>query len=550
MCGIAGVVDMGGGPVIADELAPLCRAMRLRGPDDEGIFVDGKAGLGHRRLSIIDLGGGHQPMANEDGTVITVLNGEIYNFTELRPRLEALGHTFRTRSDTEVIVHGYEQWGDDVVRELDGMFAFAVWDQRRRRLLLARDRFGKKPLTWFHRDGRFVFASTLTALLSHPRAPRCVDELALARYLALEFVPAPQTILEGVHKLEPGTFLTLEPQGAIREQRYWRLEVAGRVHASAAEIDEQLRTRLVAATRKRLVSDVPLGIFLSGGIDSSSVLAAAMAAGAGRIKTFSISFGDPSFDESHYARQVADRFGTDHTEERCDESDLLAIVPRLGEILDEPMADGSIVPTCMLSQVARRQVTVALGGDGGDELFAGYPMYPVHRFAALAPRGPLLRWVQRAAAALPVSHRNLSFDFKLKKTLGGIGYPAEVRNYIWLGAFAPEELSPLLGRPIDAPALLEPIAAAYREAPGASPLERVLFQDVRLYFAHEILVKVDRASMAHSLEVRAPFLDTAFAEYVASLPLQEKLSRGLRGKASLKRAMAPWLPREILHRPK
>jgi asparagine synthase (glutamine-hydrolysing) len=553
MCGICGLVDLGAGPVAEDELRPVNEALRLRGPDDEGFFVEARAGLGHRRLSIIDLTGGHQPMANEDGQVLTVVNGEIYNFVELRSRLEALGHRFQTRSDTEVLIHGYEAWGDDVVHELDGMFAFAVWDRRLRRLLLARDRFGKKPLCWFRAGGRFGFASTITALLRHPASPRAIDPVALARYLALEFVPAPSSIVSGIHKLEPGTRLTLDENGCVATERFWRLEVgAAPVRAPAEEVDEELRTLLMAAVKKRLVSDVPLGIFLSGGIDSSSVVAAGVAAGAGRLRTFSISFGDPSFDESGYAREVAARFGTDHVEERLDESELLAIVPRVGEILDEPMADSSIVPTYLLSRVARRHVTVALGGDGGDELFAGYPTYVAHRLAGLgAPllRGPLLRLATGIAARLPVSHRNLSLDFKLKKTLAGIGFPDELRNYAWLGAFAPDELPALVGHAVDGTELWRDVAAAYREAPGATHLEKVLYQDVRLYLAHQILVKVDRASMANSLEVRAPLLDTAFAEYVARLPLDAKLRR-LTGKAAFKRALAPWLPAHILHRPK
>ena len=565
MCGISGVVDLGGGPVGKGELAPVNDALRLRGPDDEGYFSDGVCALGHRRLSIIDLAGGHQPMANENDTVEVVLNGEIYNFTELRPRLEALGHKFATRSDTEVIVHGYEEWGEDVVNHLDGMFAFALWDRTRRRLLIARDRFGKKPLYWFRVPGRFAFASTLAALLKHPAAPRAIDPDQLARYLALEFVPSPGTMIAGIHKLEPGQRLLLDASdrltlpsdgpGRVHRQRYWRLDVRSQqriANLPSEAVEQELRERLVAATKKRLVSDVPLGIFLSGGIDSSSVVAAATHAGAHRIKTFSIGFGDKSFDETEYARIVARHFGTDHIEERLSESELLAIVPRLGEILDEPMADGSIVPTYLLSRVARQHVTVALGGDGGDELFAGYPMYQAHRVAGYAAPflgSGLLKLVSRAAAKLPVSHKNMSFDFKLKKTLEGMNYPEDVRNYVWLGAFRPDELGELLGRSIDVEKLLAPVAAAYREAPGSTHLEKVLYQDIRLYMAEEILVKVDRASMAVSLEVRAPLLDTAFAEYVASIPIEMKLD-GMSGKAIFKKAMRKWLPEKITDRPK
>jgi asparagine synthase (glutamine-hydrolysing) len=554
MCGICGVVNLGGAPVRAEELGPMNDALRLRGPDDAGVLVDDLVGLGHRRLSIIDLVSGHQPLGNEDGSVQCVFNGEIYNFPELRPRLEALGHVFATQSDTEVIVHGWEEWGERLVEEIDGMFALAVWDKRQRKLFLARDRFGKKPFVYFKQGHRFAFASTLTALLQHPAAPRSVDEEALARYLALEFIPEPQSIIGGIHKLEAGTSLLLDvTTGHFRKRRFFRLDVRERHRLPPeAEIESEIRARLVAATKKRLMSDVPLGVFLSGGIDSSSVVAAAAEAGAGRIKTFSIGFGERSFDETEYARLVASRFGTDHVEERLDPSELLAIVPRVGEILDEPMADGSIVPTFLLSRLARRSVTVALGGDGGDELFAGYPTYKAHRLAGYARpflRGPVLDLASRAVSLLPVSHENLSLDFKLKKTLEGLGYGDDVRNYVWLGAFRPDELSVLLGRHVDAKKLYAPVASVYREAPGKSHLERVLYQDICLYMSHEILVKVDRASMANSLEVRAPFLDTAFAEYVAGLPLHHKLRR-LDGKSMLKRAVGKWLPPEIIHRPK
>jgi asparagine synthase (glutamine-hydrolysing) len=565
MCGIAGVVDVGGGPVVAADVAPMIDALRLRGPDDEGLFCDGVAALGHRRLSIIDLEGGHQPMADEAGRATVVFNGEIYNFVALRERLAGLGHRFRTRSDTEVIVRGYLAWGEAVVEQLDGMFAFALWDARARRLLLARDRFGKKPLYWSHGGGRFAFASTVTALLRHPAIPRRIDREALARYLALEYVPGPSSILDGVRKLEAGAALVLdgvEAGGRVRARRYFRLAVGERAGAGARApktIEEGarlVREHLVEATRRRLVADVPVGVFLSGGIDSSSVVAAAIAAGARRVRTFSIGFDEPSFDESDHARAVARHFGTDHVEEQCSVEQLLEIVPQLGDILDEPMADGSIIPTTMLSRLARRHVKVALGGDGGDELFAGYPTYAAHRLVApLEPlvaagvAGPLVTAAQRAAARLPVSHANLSFDFKVKRLLDGIAWPPAVRNAIWLGAFRPDELGELLGRPVDASALLAPVAAAYEEARGATHLERVLEQDVRFYLGHLVLTKVDRASMSSSLEVRAPFLDTALAELVAAMPLAWKISR-LTGKVILRRAVRPWLPARVLGRPK
>lgn len=551
MCGICGALALSDAPVTKEELAPMVDAMRLRGPDGEGLYADGAAGLGHRRLSIIDLGGGHQPMSTPDGEVVTVLNGEIYNFRELRVELERRGHRFRTRSDTEALLFAYREWGESFVDHIDGMFALAIWDRKEQRLLLARDRFGKKPLVWFANGKRLVFASTTSALLQHPMSPRDIDEAALAQYLAWEFIPAPQSILKGVIKLPPGTLLIAERDGRLRERRYFKLEVRGRL-AGGAEDEVLLRENLKAAVKKRLVADVPVGIFLSGGIDSSAIAWAAKEVGAGRIKTFSIRFRDASFDEGDHAQRVAAEFGSEHIEEHLDEAKLLGIVPRLGHVLDEPMADGSIVPTYLLSELARRHVTVALGGDGGDELLGGYPMYLAHRLvSALGPlsQKPFLGLAERAAALLPVSHKNLSFDFKLKKLLGGLGYPEPVRNYVWLGAFLPTEIPELLGRPISAEALFAPISQVYWEAPGQSHLERVLYQDVRLYLVHHILAKVDRASMAHSLEVRAPFLDTVLASHVAALPLSEKCS-GLYGKAILRRALRGHIPEQVLRRPK
>ncbi len=548
MCGICGVVSLGGAPVAAAELAPMNDALRLRGPDDEGIDVDGTVGLGHRRLSIIDLAGGHQPLSNEDGQVLTILNGEIYNYLSLRERLIALGHVFKTRSDTEVIAHGWEEWGEDVVEHLDGMFALAVWDRRQKKVLLARDRFGKKPLAFFKQGPRFVFASTLTALLRHPSAPRGVDEGALARYLALEFVPQPQTIIGGIQKLEAGTSLLLDvATGHYRKRRFWKLEVKARARPQPEiQVQEEIRERLVEATKKRLMADVPLGVFLSGGIDSSSVVAAAVRAGAWRVKTFSIGFGERSFDETAYAREVARRFDTEHVEEVLDAKDLLAIVPRVGEILDEPMADASIVPTFLLSRIARRHVTVALGGDGGDELFAGYPTYPAH--VAAERLGPLRRLApvgRRLAALLPVSHDNFSFDFKVKKLLLGLDAPPDERNAVWMGATPAALVDELVGAHHDVYAAAR---ARYREGTG-SHLEHVLYQDVGLYMCHGVLAKVDRASMAASLEVRAPLLDTAVAEFAGALPIDWKLRRTT-GKWILKRVARKLLPEGIVGRPK
>jgi asparagine synthase (glutamine-hydrolysing) len=554
MCGIAGAVSWTAERATLDEPAirAMASSMRHRGPDGDGLWRDPHAILAHRRLSIIDLDGGRQPMATADGRLVVTFNGEIYNFQDLRTRLEALGHPFRTRSDTEVILHAYRQWGRACVQELDGMFAFGLWDAERRELLLARDRFGKKPLYYWQTadEHELVFASTLSALLQHPRAPRELDDGSLAEYLALEYVTAPRTIVAGVHKLPPAHALAASARG-VEIFRYWQLRGFGtRANIGEREAIDGLTERLQVAVRRRLVSDVPLGVFLSGGIDSSLVTAfAARERPPGAIRTFSVRFTDPSFDESAHARAVAQHLGTTHVEHELGVAEAASIVSNLGDVLDEPIGDGSIVPTYLLSRFVREHVTVALGGDGGDELFAGYPTYLAHKLADaagplrhLAPAGRFL------ADLLPVSHDNFSLDFKLKKLFLGLDAPPEIRNYVWLGAMPAAAASELVGSPTIDRDLYAAVRARYREAEG-SHLERVLYQDIGLYMCHSVLAKVDRASMAASLEVRAPLLDTAFAEYAASLPLDLKL-RGRTGKYILKRLAHAYLPAAIVERPK
>ncbi|MGZ3427598.1 MAG: asparagine synthase (glutamine-hydrolyzing) [Polyangia bacterium] len=550
MCGVAGVVDASGAWLDRDALSAMQETMRARGPDDAGTFADGTALLAFRRLSILDLAGGHQPMSTPDGACTVVFNGEIYNFVSLRARLEALGHAFVTRSDTECILHAYRQWGAACVGELDGMFAFALWDARARRLVLARDRFGKKPLYYYADGARLAFASTLTALLRHPAVPRALDRDALAEYLALEYVVAPRTILANVRKLPPATQLVFEADGGrTTTSRYWQLRVDGAGHrGTPADAAVELEALLQKAVAKRLVADVPVGIFLSGGVDSSTVAALA-AREHGGIETFSVAFSDRSFDESRYARRVAAHLGTRHHEEELSLDEAAGIVEKLGAILDEPVADGSIVPTYLLSRFARRRVTVALGGDGGDELFAGYPTYLAHRllaWAGPAARPPVVRAAAALAARLPVSHDNFSFDFKLKKLTAGAAAPPDERNYWWLGACEPMRIAALLGEAHDPFAA---VRARYHEPATGTHLERVLYQDVGLYLCHSVLAKVDRASMAASLEVRAPLLDTAVAEFAASLPIDWKLHRTT-GKWIFKRVARHLLPRAIVDRPK
>ena len=544
MCGICGVA--GGDPAGGRELVEkMCSAMVHRGPDDSGsVQVDGVT-LGMRRLSIIDIAGGHQPIHNEDSTVWVVQNGEIYNHRELRDLLIGAGHTFNTQSDTEVLVHGYEEWGEGMVERLNGMFAFSVFDRRRGVVLLARDRMGIKPLHYAIDGRRLVFASELKGLLRDPALRRGVDPAALDQYLAYEFVPSPASIVRGISKLQPAHTLTWSvADGTQRLRRYWSPELGvGDGRRNLDEEGERLRAVLRESVRKELISDVPLGVFLSGGIDSSAV-AAMMTELGGEVKSFSGGFTDRSFDESSYARQVARQLGTDHRELTLEPEMLLGLIPKLPTLLDEPLGDASIIPTYLLAEFTRRHVKVALGGDGGDELFAGYPTLQAHRLAEYYMRAPrLLRegLVEPVVRRLPVSRGNLSFDFRAKRFVSGAGYPVAERHQMWMGSFATEERSALLSR--------EARHEVELDAAHADPLNQVLMLDMRLYLENDILVKLDRASMMASLEGRVPLLNNDFVEYATRLPMNMKL-RGLRSKFLLKRALRGLLPESILNRPK
>src|ERR1700694_753884 len=543
MCGICGVA--GGDPAGGRELVGrMCSALAHRGPDDEGsVHLDGVT-LGMRRLSIIDLEGGHQPMPNEDSTVWAIQNGEIYNHLELRELLVAAGHSFNTQSDAEVVVHGYEEWGEAMVDRLNGMFAFAVLDRRRGVVLLARDRMGIKPLHYAIDGKRLVFASELKALLRDPALRREIDPVALDQYLAYEFVPSPRSIVLGIDKLQPAHILTWAVRdGTHRIRRYWSPELGvADGHRSLDEESERLREVLRESVRKELISDVPLGVFLSAGIDSSAV-AAMMTQLGGDVKSFSVGFADRSFDESRYARQVAHHLGTEHRELTLEPDMLLGLIPSLPSLLDEPMGDASIIPTYLLSEFTRRHVKVALGGDGGDELFAGYPTLQAHRLAAYYLRAPrVLREgvVEPLVRRLPVSRGNLSFDFRAKRFVGGAAYPTAERHQRWMGSFDREERTALLARDL---------RQVDVDPAGPDPLNQVLLLDMRLYLENDILVKLDRASMMASLEGRVPLLNNDFVQYATHLPLNMKL-RGLRSKFLLKRALRGILPDSILNRSK
>lgn len=539
----------------------MSESMIHRGPDDDGLLFREGVGLAMRRLSIIDVEGGHQPLSNEDRTVWIVLNGEIYNHPELREQLLARGHVFRSHSDAETVVHAYEEWGEDCVPRLNAMFAFAIWDSRRELLLLARDRMGIKPLHYFEDGGRFLFASEIKALLRDPRVPKSVDLAALRDYLAYEYVPTPRSMVGGVRKLPPGHTLTWQKaDGRIRLRQYWDADLSLSEHAGEPRtLDEhgsELRRLLKESVRRELLSDVPLGVFLSGGIDSSAIAATMAELTPGNVKSFSIAFADSSFDESGYARQVAKHLGTDHHELILEPHLLTDLVPKITALLDEPLADASIIPTYLLSQFARRSVKVALGGDGGDELFAGYPTLQAHRLAGYYDRLPGFlrsRLVPAAVNLLPVNRDNLSFDFRAKRFVLGTGRPLAERHGRWLGSFTSEAIADLLTpevaaelRRLDAP----DVAAAHLAAQAARlPLNQVLYLDMKLYLENDILVKLDRASMMASLEARVPLLNVEFVEYANMLPINLKL-RGFRSKFLFKRALRPLLPRAIIERPK
>lgn len=557
MCGICGFSFPDKNPADFDVLVRMTSTLEHRGPDEEGYHTDMGIALGHRRLSIIDLATGRQPIHNEDETIYAVFNGEIYNFPELKRDLQAGGHTFYTKTDTEVLVHLYEEMGERFLEKLNGMFAFAIWDGRKRELFLARDRIGIKPL-YYAFDGRHLsFASELKSLLKTPFVDGTLDLESLSLYLTYDFVPAPYSICKGIRKLPPGHYLVYR-DGRLWERPYWDLDLRDRWGENVPQerVCQEIWSRFRKAVRMRLISDVPLGVLLSGGIDSSSVLAALREEGVDKIKTFSIGFEDSSFDESSFARRAATFFGTDHYEEILSPQKLLDILPTVGSLLDEPLADASIIPTFLLSQFTRKSVKVALGGDGGDELFAGYPTYQAFRLAQIYARVP--SWLRRNLVEtwvmkLPVSFDNMSLDFRLKKFVRGMSYPPIIRNYVWLGTFSPEEEQKVLNAEIGAEvAELDEYGILNNYLDGKvfdSLLAKLLFLDMKLYLQEGVLVKVDRASMANSLEVRVPFLDHYFVDFVTALPEGLKL-RGLTTKYILKKTMEDKLPRQIVCRKK
>ena len=558
MCGITGLFDASAKRDIPRLLLErMNQSLLHRGPDEGGLHLEPGVGFGHRRLSIIDLSSGQQPLFNEDGSVVVVYNGEIYNFRELVPELQALGHTFRTRCDTEVIVHAWEAWGEACVARFRGMFAFALWDRNRETLFLARDRLGVKPLFYaMLDDGMLIFGSELKALLVHPRLKRVIDPAAVEEYFAYGYVPEPRTIFRGALKLPPGCTLSLRRGEPLREPReYWDVPFKPGPALSEAEAVEELTARLRDSVKVRLMSEVPLGAFLSGGVDSSGVVAMMAGLSADPVNTCSISFGDPAFNESAYAQTVAERYRTRHRVEQVDPDDF-GLVDKLASLYDEPYADSSAMPTYRVCQLARKTVTVALSGDGGDESFGGYRRYRWHvneeRVRSLLPlqlRRPVFGLLgmlyPKADWAPRVLRAKSTFEALARNSVEAYFHSVSIlHDSMRARLFSERFRSELQGY-----AAVEVLKRHGARAPSDHPLSLVQYLDMKTYLVGDINTKVDRASMAHSLEVREPLMDHPLVEWLSGLPPDLKLRNG-EGKYLLKKALDPFLPPEILYRQK
>jgi asparagine synthase (glutamine-hydrolysing) len=544
MCGICGLVagEREGHPDL-EAVARMSGRLVHRGPDDDGLFCEGPVVLAARRLSIIDLAGGHQPIENEDGSCVVVQNGEIYNYRELKRELAGRGHRFATDCDTEVLVHGYEEWGDAFAERLRGMFAIALWDKRRRRLLLARDRFGIKPLYYCHVEGSLSFASELKAMLEQPGFSREIDPQAVSAYLAFNSIPAPLTIFKQARKLPPGHLLTWEG-GEVALRRYARPGPTSAVRSgSAEELAAELREVLDDSVRAHLVADVPVGVLLSGGVDSGGLAALASRHVGEPLRTFSIGFEEEGFNELSRARLVAERYGTDH-HELVLRPDAVELLPKLVEAFDEPFGDSSALPTYLVSELAVSEVKVALSGEGGDELFGGYYTYVADLLARRV--GRLAALARPLAEALPSRTDRVGFDYKAKRFARAAALPPLERHHGWKEIFSPQARGELAGPGASAWDPLDLYRERYAETAGAAPLARMQDVDLGIYLVDDLLVKTDRLSMAHSLELRVPFLDPKVAEFAFSLPTKLKV-RGTAKKRLLRQALAPLLPREIVH---
>ncbi|MCX5715330.1 MAG: asparagine synthase (glutamine-hydrolyzing) [Candidatus Omnitrophica bacterium] len=558
MCGICGKVTLNNSSSISEELIrKMCSTLVHRGPDDEGVYISRqlKVGLGHRRLSIIDLStAGHQPMSNEDGTIWIVLNGEIYNFLELRKILEAKGHRFKSHTDTEVVLHLYEEKGIDCLADLRGPFAFAVWDEKKERLFAARDRIGKKPFVYFYKSGTLIFASEIKALLEDPEVPREVNRSAITDYLTYGYTPTPESMFAGIRKLPPACFMIFE-KGNIKLGKYWQLDFSKKINLGENEYCDKIKDLLEEATRLRLVSDVPLGVFLSGGMDSSTIVYLMTKINAGKVKTFSIGFDEADYSELKYARIVAKRFNTEH-HEYIVKPHAIELLPTLVWHYDEPYADSSALPSYYVAKMTRQEVKVALNGDGGDEDFGGYERFMAARYAELFRKlPPAIRNTVMGSIPkmIPDSLPPNTFLPRLKRFILMASRQYQERHYNWVSIFRDFEKESLFTdefkRELNGKNSFAYLNAMFTKYGTADIVDSVMLVDIMTNLLDDLIVKMDIATMANSLEARSPFLDHKVMEFAASIPSGIKI-KGIKLKYLLKKSMADILPKEILARQK
>mgnify|MGYP003392997852 CR=1 FL=1 len=546
MCGITGFVGVGS----KDDLEKMVGSLSHRGPDDRGVFLEQKVGLGHTRLSIIDLSPtGHQPMFSGDKKIGIVFNGEIYNFQELKKDLIDDGYKFIGTSDTEVIIALYKKFGEECFEKMNGMFAVAIYDFRKGKLIISRDRLGKKPIYWAMFDSTFIFGSELKSLLEHPSFVKEMDTESLELYLELDYVPTPRTIYKNVFKLEPASFLKFE-SGQCEIKKFWRLDV-NEEKVSINDAMKKLHKELQVAVKSRMISDVPLGVFLSGGLDSSTVAYYAKNTYKNEIHTFSIGFKEKSFDESKYAMKVAKHLGTIHHHKIVSARDCFEALDEIAQIFDEPVADASVIPTYLLSKFAKESVTVAIGGDGGDELFAGYPTFQADKFYTRYLNFPTIikKFISRVAGLIPISDNNFGLKFKLEKFVSGISKDRFMTHQNWLGTFSNSDLNDLLRSKTEKDLVKDYLDKVLNQTKIKDDDNKLLYSYMKTYMMDEVMVKVDRASMRASLETRSPFLDYKLVKFVFSLPYSYKLN-GFKTKFILKKLMSKKLPRSIVWRKK
>jgi asparagine synthase (glutamine-hydrolysing) len=558
MCGIAGVWDLNGEEVSVGVLKRMTDCISHRGPDGEGHYAEGPVGLGHRRLAIIDLStAGHQPMANERGDLVITYNGEIYNFQELRVELEALGYRFQSRTDTEVVIHAYDQWGESCVNRFNGMFAFAIFDRKNQRLFLARDRLGVKPLYYYADARKLVFASEIKSILEYPGVPRDLDNEALADFFSLNYIPPPGTPFKHIRQIDPGHFGVWQG-GQLTTRQYWDIhfENGNGGSLSEAQLIPELLEKVKESVRKRLVADVPIGAFLSGGLDSSTVVHFMRQFATGTLKTFSVRFSEKSYDEGEYAWEMARHLETEHHEIFCGPADMAALLLKSSWHADSLTADISNIPILLVSRLAQEHVKVVLSGDGGDEVFAGYPTYQADHLARYYKRLP--GWIRRGLVqplvhALPTSGAKLSFDYKARKFVEGAALSPARAHYTWRTIFTSEEKHSLLTNEFAAAikehlpeVTWEQLFATY---PNMSDMDKGFYSDYKTFLSGSILPKVDSMSMAVSLEAREPLLDFELVEMMARVPASMKM-KGLTTKYLFKKTMSTVLPKSVVYRKK